>query len=165
MAETSGAKDDSPLRGAAKRDAFFDSVEENIQTFSFARPEDVPADRRGDVRLCNGEILRGTVQVLPMGYANSLHYHPAADGMWMVLAGRARFYGKDDKLLGEFGPLGGVFIPRNGRYWFAQVGEDETHLLQVRGNANDGSKRRVDVGQVHAKYGTSEIYDISRPGD
>ena len=78
----------------------------------------------------------------------------------MVLSGCARFYGKDDRLLGEFGPLEGVFIPRNGRYWFAQVGEDETHLLQVRGDANDGAKRRVDVGEVHANYGKNRIYEL-----
>lgn len=163
MAETGGAKGTKrglTTRGAEKKEAFFERVEENIQTFSFARPEDVPEDRRADIRLFKGEILRGTVQILPVGFANSLHYHPAAEGMWMVLSGCARFYGKDDRLLGEFGPLEGVFIPRNGRYWFAQVGEDETHLLQVRGDANDGAKRRVDVGEVHANYGKNRIYEL-----
>jgi len=160
MAKTSGAKKERTTRGAEKKEAFFERVEKNIQMFSFARPNDVPEDQRADVRLCKGEILRGTVQILPKGFANSLHYHPAAEGFWMVLSGQVRFYGHDSQFLGEFGPLGGVLIPRNGRYWFSQAGDEEAHLLQIRGDANDGSKSRVDVGEVHAKYGKSKIYDL-----
>ncbi len=152
-------------RGAAKKEAFFEDVERNIQVFSFARPDDIPKGQRGNFRLCDGEILRGTVQVLPKGFANSPHYHPAAEGFWMVLSGQARFYGHDSKFLGEFGPMEGVLIPRNGRYWFEQVGNQETHLLQVRGNANDGSKSRVDVGQVHANYGKNKMYGLGQGED
>ena len=160
MARTSRSARERKPRGAEKKEAFFEGVEKNIQLFSFARPDDVPKDQRADVRLCKGEILRGTVQILPKGFANSLHYHPAAEGFWMVLSGQVRFYGHDSQFLGEFGPFGGVLIPRNGRYWFAQAGDEETHLLQIRGDANDGSKSRVDVGEVHANYGKSKIYDI-----
>ena len=105
--------------------------------------------------------IPGTVQILPKGFANSPHYHPAAEGFWMVLSGEVRFYGNDSNFLGEFGPMEGVLIPRNGRYWFAQAGEEEAHLLQVRGDANDGSKSRVDVGEVHANYGKKRIHRLA----
>ncbi|MCZ6446928.1 MAG: cupin domain-containing protein [Alphaproteobacteria bacterium] len=163
MAETGGArgtKKGLTTRGAEKKEAFFGRVEKKIQIFSFARPDGIPDGLRGKFRLCKGEILRGSVEILPKGFANSLHYHPASEGFWMVLSGQARFYGHDSKPLGEFGPLEGVLIPRNGRYWFAQAGDEETHLLQVRGDANDGSKGRVDVGEVHANYGKKRIYDL-----
>jgi mannose-6-phosphate isomerase-like protein (cupin superfamily) len=162
LAVTKSRSRGSKLRGAAKKEAFFNSVEENIEIFAFGRPEDLPKGKRGNVRLCKGEILRGTVQILPKGFANSLHYHPAAEGFWMVLSGRMRFYyGEDHKFLGDFGPMSGVLIPRNGRYWFEQAGGEETHLLQVTGNANDGSAKRVDIGEAHAGYGKKLMYGVS----
>ena len=160
MVKTTRTVKKSTARGAEKKEAFFENVEKNIQLFAFARPDDIPENRRADVRLCKGEILRGTVQILPKGFANSLHYHPAAEGFWMVLSGKVRFYGHDSQFLGEFGPMGGVLIPRNGRYWFTQEGDEEAHLLQIRGDANDGSKSRVDVVEAHANYGKSKIYDL-----
>ena len=166
MAKTSGAKrakrakKELAVRGAEKKEVFFDSVEKKIQIFSFARPDNIPKKMRNNFRLCEGEILRGTVQVLPKGFSNTLHYHPAAEGFWMVLSGEVRFYGNDSNFLGEFGPMEGVLIPRNGRYWFAQSGKEEAHLLQVRGSAKDGSKSRVDVGEVHANYGKSRIHGL-----
>ncbi|MCH8916471.1 MAG: cupin domain-containing protein [Proteobacteria bacterium] len=154
------AKKAPTTRGAEKKEAFFENVEANIQLFSFARPDGIPKGMRNNFRLCEGEILRGTVQILPKGFSNSLHYHPASEGFWMVLSGEVRFYGNDSNFLGEFGPMEGVLIPRNGRYWFAQAGDEEAHLLQVRGNAKDGSKNRVDVGEVHAGYGKKRIHNL-----
>jgi mannose-6-phosphate isomerase-like protein (cupin superfamily) len=160
MARARKADSVTKIRGREKQEAFFDRVEKNIQIFSCARPDDLPDGARGNVRLCQGDILRGTVQNLPKGFANSLHYHPAAEGFWMVLSGCVRFYGNDSNFLGEFGPMEGVMIPRNGRYWFEQVGDEETQLLQVKGNANDGSNKRVDIGEVHAGYGRKNMYGV-----
>lgn len=166
MAGTRKRGSATKLRGTAKRDAFFDEVERNIEIFSFARPADLPKGKRGNVRLCKGEIIRGTVQILPKGFTNSLHYHPAAEGFWLVLSGRMRFYtGEDHKFLGDFGPMSGVLIPRNGRYWFEQHGAEETHLLQVTGYANDGSAKRVDIGPAHAGYGKKAMYGVSEDED
>lgn len=139
------------LRGRAKRDAYFDRVEGGIEVFAFSMPDDLAPDTRANVRLCEGEILRGTVQVLPKGFSNTLHYHPAAEGFWMVLKGCVKFYGNDARFLGEFGPLQGVLIPRNGRYWFHQFGDEEALLLQIKGKANDGSKNRVDIDETLAE--------------
>lgn len=162
MAGPRKSKGSTKLRGTAKKQAFFDQVEKNIEIFSFTRPEELAKGKRGNVRLCKGEILRGTVQILPKGFANSLHYHPAAEGFWLVLSGRMRFYyGEDHKFLGDFGPMSGVLIPRNGRYWFEQSGGEETHLLQVTGYANDGSRKRVDVGTPHAAYGKKAMFGAS----
>lgn len=147
-------------RGSAKKEAFFREVEAGVQTFALGAVDAGGAGNRHDFRLCSGDIMRGTVQVLPKGFANSLHYHPAYEGFWMVVRGRVRFYGADDAVIGEFGPLEGVFIPRNGRYRFSQVGEEEAHLLQLRGDAREGANRRVDIGERHAAYGKSTIHEI-----
>lgn len=137
------------LRGASKKEAFFRKVEEKIQPFTFNRPSDIPEGRRAHVRLAKGSLVRGTVQVLPAGGGGdtNLHCHPDADGFWFVIKGRVEFYNVRDELLGSFGPGEGILMPRYSRYRFNQVGDEELHLLQVVGSANDGSKRRVGIGE------------------
>lgn len=150
---------DTRARGAPKKEAFFETVEERIQTFSLAPRDGLDADVRTDLRLCEGDILRGTLQTLPEGFANNLHYHPAYEGFWMVVEGRVRFHGANDRVIGEFGPMEGVFIPRNGRYWFTRVSKETARLLQVRGDAREGANKRVDVEQQHAAYGKSIVFE------
>jgi mannose-6-phosphate isomerase-like protein (cupin superfamily) len=70
------------------------------------------------------------VQVVRDGGENNLHSHKHVDGFWFVLSGRARFYTTGDELLGEFGPLEGVLVPRGYPYWFESCGEDELEILQ-----------------------------------
>jgi mannose-6-phosphate isomerase-like protein (cupin superfamily) len=47
-----------------------------------------------------------------------------------VLSGRARFYTTDDELLGDFGPMEGVVIPRGYPYWFESASDEPLELLQ-----------------------------------
>ena len=70
------------------------------------------------------------VQLVNEGGENNLHSHEHVDGFWFVLSGRARFYTTDDELLGDFGPMEGVVIPRGYPYWFESASEDQLELLQ-----------------------------------
>ena len=70
------------------------------------------------------------VQVVRKGGENNLHSHSHVDGFWFVLNGRARFYTTDDELIGEFGPMEGVLVPRQFPYWFESSGVDELEMLQ-----------------------------------
>jgi mannose-6-phosphate isomerase-like protein (cupin superfamily) len=91
---------------------------------------------RKNTLLCQTDHIVGCVQLIKKGGETTMHAHPNLDGLWMVLSGKARFYGENedgtDKLLGEFGKHEGVLIPRNFRYWFESAGDDEPlELLQV----------------------------------
>jgi len=70
------------------------------------------------------------IQVVREGGENNLHSHKHLDGFWLVLKGRARFYTTDDELLGDFGPLEGMLIPRGYPYWFESSGDEELEILQ-----------------------------------
>jgi mannose-6-phosphate isomerase-like protein (cupin superfamily) len=70
------------------------------------------------------------VQLVKEGGENNLHSHAHVDGFWFVLSGRARFYTTDDELLGEFGPMEGVVIPRGYPYWFESASDAPLELLQ-----------------------------------
>jgi mannose-6-phosphate isomerase-like protein (cupin superfamily) len=136
-------------------------AESRIVKFSYKKPTGF--DRpKVTVRLGQTDVLRGHIQVIREGGENNLHYHSKVDGMFTVLKGRARFYGPGDELLGEFGPLEGIVIPRNARYWFESVGEEEAEIMLVQGfhehgaeksGRTDSAPRRLqDAGEGGTRY-------------
>jgi mannose-6-phosphate isomerase-like protein (cupin superfamily) len=98
--------------------------------FGYQQPEKLEKGK-GIVRLCRSDLVYSTVQVLQAGGENNLHAHPAQDGIWLVLKGRVKFYGKDDAVLAELGPLQGIHIPRGFYYWFESASPEMLEILQV----------------------------------
>jgi len=100
------------------------------QYFRYEKPD--VTSPKGTMKLCQTDILKTAVQVVREGGGNNLHSHAAADTCWMVLKGRARFYGEGDGILGEFGPMEGIMTPRGTPYWFESADETEDlELLQM----------------------------------
>ncbi|MDX1482914.1 MAG: hypothetical protein R3229_00415 [Alphaproteobacteria bacterium] len=135
-------------------------AEARIQAFRYRKPEKF-ASGKASVRLCDSDVLKALVQVVQDGGENNLHYHKNNDGFWLVLGGRARFYGPGDVELGEFGPHEGILIPRGARYWFERVGDEELEILRVGGSAEVGAadSGRTDVSPQKFIVGTSERFD------
>ena len=106
------------------------------------------------VRLCSSDIVFSNVQVVKTGGETNLHTHTANDGVWMVLKGRAKFYGIDNALLADLGPLQGIHIPRGFYYWFESSSSELLELLQVEAIDKSVEKRRLDV--TPRKVGRSE---------
>jgi len=98
--------------------------------FGYQTPDNL-AKGKGIVRLCRSDLCYATVQVLQSGGENNLHAHPAQDGIWIVLKGRVKFYGKDEVVLAELGPLQGIHIPRGFYYWFESSSPEKLEILQV----------------------------------
>lgn len=108
-------------------------------------------------RLCRSDIIYSSVQILREGGENNLHAHSAQDGIWIVLKGRARFYGTDDRLLAELAPLQGVHIPRGFYYWFEKIGAEPLEILQVEAIDKTVVNKRLDAtpqtdATKHAQY-------------
>lgn len=97
--------------------------------FKYERPETDKA--KAFVRFFRGDIMRASVQVVNEGGENNLHAHPSTDGFWMVLGGRARFYGEGDAVIADLGVNEGVHIPRGFEYWFASSSEAPLEILHV----------------------------------
>lgn len=115
-------------------------AESRIVRFSYKKPTDF--DRpKVSVRLGQTDVLRGHVQVIRQGGENNLHYHTKVDGMFTVLSGRIRFYGPGDEVLGEFGPMEGIIIPRNARYWFDNIGEGDAEVMLVQAFHEAGAEK------------------------
>lgn len=131
-----------------EREAFHREAEARIQTFSYARPPDTPRPKQIE-SLCRGEHFRLHVQVVKDGGENNLHYHTNSESAWMVLKGRARFYGVGDALLGEFGPNEGIFLPGGSRYWFEKVGEEVLEILQMVSGDTAASRKGQKAERVN----------------
>ena len=120
-------------------------AESHVVKFSYSKPEGFER-AKVSVRLGDTGLLRGHIQVIKAeGGENNMHYHSKVDGMFTVLKGRLRFYGPpaqkggEDEVLGEFGPLEGIFIPKNARYWFENTSGEEAELMLVQGFHEFGS--------------------------
>lgn len=62
-----------------------------------------------------------------------------------MLKGRARFYGKDDALLADLGPLQGIHLPRGFFYWFESSSPEMLELLQIEAIDKSVVNKRVDA--------------------
>ena len=122
------------------------SGERRLQATVFAYESPATLARpKGIARLCRSDIIYSSVQMLEEGGENNLHAHSAQDGVWIVLKGRARFYGKDDALLAEIGPLQGIHIPRGFYYWFEKTGDERLEILQVEAIDKTVVNKRLDA--------------------
>ncbi len=150
----------STIEKTAPTETEHEDAESRIQVFRYQKPTSFKAGK-ASVRLCDSDVIKGLVQVVQDGGENNLHYHKTNDGFWLVLGGRARFYGPGDQLIGEFGPHEGLLIPRNARYWFERVGEEELEILRVGGSAVLGAKDsgRTDSEPQKFQVGTSDHFD------
>ncbi len=86
---------------------------------------------RRSFTMCQTENVVSTVQVLTPGDHNDLHSHGTEDGYWLVLAGRAPFYGEGDEVIASLGAQEGLLIPAGTPYWFGSDGPEPLQILRV----------------------------------
>ena len=65
--------------------------------------------------MSRSSLLNLIVQVVHDGGENNLHYHNNSETVWLVMAGRARFYGAGDVVLGEIGEREAILMPGGAR--------------------------------------------------
>jgi mannose-6-phosphate isomerase-like protein (cupin superfamily) len=113
-----------------EREAYHQIAESQIQTFRYDKP--VPNGRpKQNTWLIRRPTLQFVIQCVREGGENNLHYHTYSETAWMVLKGRARFVGVDEKVIAELGPMDGVLIPGGSRYKFLKLGDEDLEILQM----------------------------------
>jgi mannose-6-phosphate isomerase-like protein (cupin superfamily) len=123
--------------------AYFSNIRADrprVATFRYDKPS--PNGKPNDVlTTVRSGLLKVLVQIVREGGESNLHYHTSSETAWLVLRGKARFYGVGDALLGELGPQEGIFLPGGARYWFEKVGTEDLEILQMVGLERCGAKR------------------------
>ena len=138
------------------------AAEEIVTPFAYKKPDGAAMNKRASVALCRTDLFRSEVVVMKTGTGETnLHYHTAADGFWMVVKGRVRFYGPEDVLIGEFGPNEGTSTPRFSRYWFENIGEEDLEILQVAAFSSDKLEKsgRTDVSAHRFDPGSAQHFE------
>ena len=108
-----------------------------------------------------GNLSVGLLRVNKDGGENNLHAHPDVESVWIVLKGRARFYGMNDVLVAELEPGEGVSIPKGVPYWFDNKEEEPMELYHI--TSRDPSVK--DVHRVNfAAYTDAQKARGPRPG-
>ena len=77
------------------------------------------------------------------GGETNLHAHSGQDAVWFVLAGRAKFYGKDDEVV-ELGPKDALFIPKGVPYWFESSSDEPLEIMRNAATDANIQNRRVN---------------------
>ncbi|MDX1485537.1 MAG: cupin domain-containing protein [Alphaproteobacteria bacterium] len=137
------ADHDRPKADPEALAALHEKAEAMAATYRYAKPEKFDTARAA-VKLAETDLLRARVVVLKPGQGeNNLHYHTGSDSFWMVLRGRAAFYGPGDEPIGEFGPLQGTTTPRFFRYWFKNAGTEDLEMLHLFAHAKPGKAQKT----------------------
>lgn len=113
-----------------EKEVYHQEAEARMRPFSYKKPAE-NGQVKQIVNLFRGDLIKLSVQVVSEGGENNLHYHTGGDNCWMVLRGKARFYGVGDTLIGEYGQNEGLLIPGGSRYWFEKVGSEDLEILQI----------------------------------
>jgi mannose-6-phosphate isomerase-like protein (cupin superfamily) len=101
-------------------------------------------------RVARTDLLSITMQVVASGGETNRHAHTGEDAMWLVLSGRARFYGATDNDVVELGKDDGLVIRSGAPYWFESASEESLVILRVGGLSQEG-RARVDYGERKAR--------------
>lgn len=117
---------------------------------ALVQPFNLVGAAKARVDLGRTDLIRGMLHQFKRGGGEPIpHYHANTDCFWLVLKGRARFYGPGDELIGEFGPQEGAILPAYARYRFENMSDDDLQLLQVMAFRDRDRKDsgRVDLAQ------------------
>ena len=78
-----------------------------------------------------GYLNIGVQVIAPDGGETNLHSHPGVDSAWMVLGGKAAFYGKGDVLVAEMDKFDVITIPAGTPYWFKANSDEPLVILHM----------------------------------
>jgi mannose-6-phosphate isomerase-like protein (cupin superfamily) len=95
--------------------------------------------------------LRVGVKSYAMGGENALHTHRNQDHAFIILQGKATFYGTDGKI-GTLGRHQGIMIPLGAFYSFESCGEEPLILLRV-GGMDRAAVAYYGAGKSPARFG------------
>ena len=102
------------------------------------------------IRLSRTDSLTVSAQIINGGGETNMHSHTGVDEAWVVLSGRARFYGVNndaengEEIVGELGPREGIMIPKGVPYWFESAGDDQLEILRVSAIDKSVADERVN---------------------
>lgn len=99
---------------------------------------------RSDYTLAKTDLMSVRIKCYAQGGENVLHSHPGEDHTFVILAGKAKFFGKDGEV-GVFSRNQGILLPRGSFYNFQSCGDEPLVMLRV-----GAEKEKLPVNRIGA---------------
>ena len=101
-----------------------------------------------NTRVAGSGLISVNVQLVSReGGETNLHAHSGQDAVWFVLAGRAKFYGKDGESV-ELGPKDALFIPKGVPYWFESVSDEPLEIMRNAATDPNVRNQRINYEEL-----------------
>ena len=118
--------------------------EHKATVFKYEAPPIDPKRGKGHGSGCRTELLGVSFQTVREGGETNLHAHPGIDGVWFVLAGRARFYEDVETVTAELGAHEGILIPHGVKYWFESASDEPLEIMHITGRYPNAKRERIN---------------------
>ena len=119
-------------------------VQTGVPTF-FSLEAQLPVQGRTNIPMAASQSMWVVLKTYASGGENELHAHPSEDHTFVVLQGKATFYGPagEQKIIG---PNEGVLLPHGTFYWFHVCSQEPLVMVRVGGAAGEGDRfGRIDT--------------------
>ncbi|MFM9884284.1 MAG: cupin domain-containing protein [Burkholderiales bacterium] len=105
----------------------------------------LPTQGRTDTPVAATENMTVVLKTYASCGENELHAHTNEDHTFVVLQGKATFYGPhgEERTIGQHE---GVMLPHGTFYWFKATSEEPLVMLRVGGAAGEGTDRFERIG-------------------
>ena len=123
-------------------------VEHKLQPFKYEKPDIREGRGKGSASLARTDVVGVSVQAVEVGGETNLHAHPGTDGIWFVLAGRARFYDDVESVACELGEHEGVLVPHGVKYWFESASEEPLEIMHITGRVPGAKSERLNYTPI-----------------
>ena len=123
-------------------------VEHKLQPFKYEKPAIREGRGKGSAGLARTDVVGVSVQAVEVGGETNLHAHPGTDGIWFVLAGRARFYDDVESVACELGQHEGVLVPHGVKYWFESASEEPLEIKHITGRVPGAKSERLNYTPI-----------------
>ena len=99
---------------------------------------------RSDYTLAKTKAMSIRIKCYAQGGENALHTHPGQDHTFIVMAGKAKFYGVDGEVT-ELTRNQGILIPEGFYHYFSSCGEEPLVMLRISAEKRKGGPRRIGI--------------------
>ena len=107
-----------------------DYLSRNVEPQIFKLRTQLLSKGRSEYLLARTETMGIKIKCYAQGGENALHTHPGQDHTFIVLAGKAKFYGVDDDIT-ELNRNQGILIPEGLYHYFSSCGEEPLVMMRI----------------------------------
>ena len=99
---------------------------------------------RSDYTLASTEAMSIRIKCYAQGGENVLHTHPGQDHTFIVLAGKAKFYGTEGEVT-ELTRNQGILLPEGFYHYFSSCGDEPLVMLRIAAEKRKVKARRIGI--------------------